>query len=262
MLRKNRIRSAEEVEILRANNQLVSKTLAAMVPMIVPGVETIALDRFAESFIRDHGAVPGFKGYQGFPYTLCISVNDVVVHGFPSSYRLQEGDIVSIDCGTIMDGFYGDSAFTFAVGEITPENRALLDATRESLEQGIAQAVNGKRTGDIGYAVQSYVEPLGYGVVREMVGHGLGTKMHERPEVPNYGQRGRGSQLHAGMCICIEPMVTAGGYSIRQDRDGWTIRTADGSNAAHFEKAVVITAKGEADVLTDFSLIDSALSQQ
>lgn len=259
MSRKIKLRTPEEVEKLRANNLLVSKTLAALVPLVKPGVRTIELDRFAEAFIRDHGAVPGFKGYEGFPYTLCVSVNDVVVHGFPGEYELKEGDIVSVDCGTVLDGFYGDSAFTFAVGNISAENRQLLDVTRKSLELGIESAVVGNRVGDIGAAVQDYSESFGYGVVRELVGHGLGENMHEYPEVPNYGRRGHGVMLQAGLCICIEPMITMGSYSVYQDRDGWTIRTVDGANAAHFEKAIVVTGKGTPDVLTDYSLIDAAL---
>lgn len=259
MSRKVKLRSKDEIEKLRANNLLVSKTLAALVPMVKPGVKTIELDRFAETFIREHGAEPGFKGYEGFPYTLCVSVNDVVVHGFPSEYELHEGDIVSVDCGTVLDGFYGDSAFTFAVGEITADNRQLLDVTRKSLELGIESALAGNRVGDIGAAVQDYSESFGYGVVRELVGHGLGEDMHELPEVPNYGRKGHGVMLRAGLCICIEPMVTMGNHSVYQDRDGWTIRTVDGMNAAHFEKAIVVSESGAPDVLTDYSLIDAAL---
>lgn len=260
MVRRESIKSAADIELLRANNVLVSKTLAALAPRVKPGVKTIELDAFAESFIRDHGAEPGFLGYSGFPYTLCISVNDAVVHGFPGDYELQDGDIVSIDCGTKIGGFYGDSAFTFGVGEISDTDRQLLDVTRRSLELGIAQARAGNRTGDIGNAVQDYAESFGYGVVREMVGHGLGRSLHERPEVPNYGRRGRGALLRPGLCICIEPMITQGDRAIYQARDGWTIRTMDKSKAAHFEKAVVITAQGGPDVLTDFSLIDASLS--
>lgn len=259
MIRREFIKSAVEIEKLRANNMLVAKTLAALAPKVQPGVKTLDLDKFAEAFIRDHGAEPGFLGYGGFPFSLCISVNDAVVHGFPSDYELQEGDLVSIDCGTKLDGFYGDSAFTFAVGEVSEADRQLLEVTRQSLELGIEQARAGRRTGDIGSAVQDYAESFGYGVVREMVGHGLGRSLHERPEVPNYGRRGKGSMLRPGLCICIEPMITQGDRSIYQARDGWTIRTLDHSKAAHFEKAVAITT-GEADVLTDFSLIDAALS--
>ncbi len=261
-MRKVSIKTAEQIEILRLNNQLVSATLAELAPMIRPGVRTIELDRRAEEFIRDHGAVPGFKGFEGFPYTLCVSVNDVVVHGFPSEYELCEGDIVSVDCGTVLHGFYGDSAFTFGVGEVSQEASALLKATRESLDRAIAVAIAGNRTGDIGAAVQGFVEPLGYGVVREMVGHGLGRSMHEDPEVPNYGRAGNGKLLEAGLVICIEPMITLGRHAIFQERDGWTIRTRDHSLAAHFEKALAISPSGKpADVLTSFDLIDAALSK-
>ncbi|PIE84379.1 MAG: type I methionyl aminopeptidase [Bacteroidia bacterium] len=261
-IRKPILKSAEEIEVLRKNNVLVAHTLATLAPMVRPGVKTIELDRLAEEFIRDHGALPGFKGYQGFPYTLCISVNDAVVHGFPGAYELKEGDVVSIDCGTILEGFFGDSAFTFAVGEISDAAQRLLDATRESLERGIAAIRKGARTGDIGYAVQSYVESFGFGVVREMVGHGLGRTMHEAPEVPNYGRRGHGKTLQPGMVICIEPMITAGKHRIYSDSDGWTIRTSDGSLAAHFEKAVAISADGTADVLTPYDEIDAALGSK
>lgn len=255
------LKTAKEIEYLRANNQLVSDTLAFLAPKVLPGVRTLDLDREAETFIRDHGAVPGFKGYDGYEYTLCISVNDVVVHGFPSEYRLQEGDIVSIDCGTYMHSFYGDSAFTFAVGDVSPEVHELLRVTRESLELGISQAVAGKRVGDIGFAVQQHAELHGFGIVREMVGHGLGRKMHEPPMVPNYGRRGTDTLLKAGLVICIEPMVTMGSYAVYQDSDGWGIRTRDHSMAAHFEKAVVVRteADGGADVLTSFDVIDCAL---
>ncbi|PID90673.1 MAG: type I methionyl aminopeptidase [Bacteroidetes bacterium] len=256
------LKSPEEIEILRKNNVLVARTLAEIAPKVRPGVKTIELDRLAEEFIRDNGALPGFKGYQGFPYTLCISVNDAVVHGFPSSYELKEGDIASIDCGTILEGFFGDSAFTFPVGEISDEAQKLLDRTRESLERGIGAIRKGARTGDIGHAVQSYVESFGYGVVREMVGHGLGRTMHEAPEVPNYGRRGHGKTLQPGMVICIEPMITAGKRRIYSDSDGWTIRTTDGSLAAHFEKAVAVLPDGTADVLTPYDEIDVALGNK
>lgn len=255
------VKKAEQIELLRQANHLVAKTLAELAPHVTPGTTTLSLDLLAETFIRDHGALPGFKGYEGFPFTLCISVNEVVVHGFPSAYRLQEGDIVSIDCGTIIDGYFGDSAFTFSVGQVSPQAQGLLDVTRESLELGIAAACPGHTTGHIGHAVQAYAEKAGYGVVRDLVGHGLGTDMHERPEVPNYGRPGSGSALRPGMVICIEPMITQGDYRVVQQRDGWGIVTRDGKWAAHFEKAIAITA-GEPDVLTDFSLIDAALARR
>ena len=205
-----RLKTDEEIEILRENAILVSKTLAEVGKAIAPGVATITLDKLAETFIRDNGAVPGFLGYGGFPYSLCISVNDFVVHGFPSDYILKEGDIVSVDCGTIYKGFYGDSAYTFPVGEIDAESANLLKVTKESLYLGVQKAVAGNRIGDIGSTIQQYAEKAGYSVVREMVGHGIGKNMHESPEVPNYGKPGNGKKLQDGMVLCIEPMINAG----------------------------------------------------
>lgn len=248
----------EEVELLRLNNDLVSRTLAEVAKHIKPGVTTQKLDSIAEEFIRAHGAVPGFLGYNGYPATLCISVNDAVVHGIPSSYELREGDIVSVDCGTFLHGFYGDSAFTFPVGEVKPEVQRLLKVTRECLELGIEAAVAGGRVGDISYAVQSHAESNGYSVVRELVGHGIGRQMHEKPEVPNYGARGRGPKLVDGMAICIEPMINLGTKHVYQDMDGWTIRTRDGKPSAHFELAVVIR-KDKAERLSTFKYIDEVL---
>lgn len=248
----------EEVELLRLNNDLVSRTLAEVAKHIKPGVTTQKLDSIAEEFIRAHGAVPGFLGYNGYPATLCISVNDAVVHGIPSSYELREGDIVSVDCGTFLHGFYGDSAFTFPVGEVKPEVQRLLKVTRECLELGIEAAVAGGRVGDISYAVQSHAESNGYSVVRELVGHGIGRHMHEKPEVPNYGARGRGPKLVDGMAICIEPMINLGTKHVYQDLDGWTIRTRDGKPSAHFELAVVVR-KDKAERLSTFKYIDEVL---
>ena len=240
-----RTKTAEDIEILRENALLVSKTLAEVGKHIAPGVTTMELDRIAEAFIRDNGAIPGFLGYGGFPYTLCISVNDVVVHGFPSSYVLKEGDIISVDCGTIYKGFYGDSAYTFPVGEVDAETQKLLDVTKESLYKGIEKAVAGNRVGDIGYAIQSYCESFGFSVVREMVGHGIGKNMHESPEVPNYGLSGRGKKLTEGMVICIEPMINAGESNIYiSPIDGWTVYTADGSLSAQVEHEVLVTNDG------------------
>lgn len=252
------LKTEEEVELLRENNLLVSATLAEVGKHIKPGVTTLELDRIAEDFIRSHGAVPGFLGYGGFPNTLCVSVNENVVHGIPSDYALKEGDIVSVDCGTILKGFYGDSAYTFGVGEIAPEVEQLLRVTKESLLKGVEQAVAGNRVGDISAAVQAHAESYGYGVVRELVGHGLGRNMHEEPEVPNYGRRGRGPLLKKGMVICIEPMINMGTKSVVFERDGWTVRTRDRKPSAHFEYAVAIR-NGEADVLTDFSVIEEAI---
>lgn len=248
----------EEVELLRLNNDLVSRTLAEVAKHIKPGVTTQKLDSIAEEFIRAHGAVPGFLGYNGYPATLCISVNDAVVHGIPSSYELHEGDIVSVDCGTFLHGFYGDSAFTFPVDEVKPEVQRLLKVTRECLELGIEAAVAGGRVGDISYAVQSHAESNGYSVVRELVGHGIGRHMHEKPEVPNYGARGRGPKLVDGMAICIEPMINLGTKQVYQDLDGWTIRTRDGKPSAHFELAVVVR-KDKAERLSTFKYIDEVL---
>ena len=255
------IKTKEEVELLRENNLLVSATLAEVGRHIKPGVTTLELDRIAEDFIRSHGAVPGFLGYGGFPNTLCVSVNENVVHGIPSNYALKEGDIVSVDCGTIMKGFYGDSAYTFCVGEVAPEVKQLLEVTKEALYKGVEQAVAGNRVGDIGAAVQAHAEHYGYGVVRELVGHGLGKKMHESPEVPNYGRRGTGPLLKEGMVICIEPMINMGSKNVVFERDGWTVRTRDRKPSAHFEFAVAIR-NGEADVLTDFGIIEQALSER
>lgn len=254
------LKTEEEVELLRENNLLVSATLAEVGKHIRPGITTLELDRIAEEFIRSHGAVPGFLGYGGFPNTLCISVNENVVHGIPSSYALREGDVVSVDCGTIMKGFYGDSAYTFGVGEIAPEVAQLLRVTKESLYKGVEKAVAGNRVGDISAAVQQHAESFGYGVVRELVGHGLGRKMHESPEVPNYGRRGTGPLLKEGMVICIEPMINMGSKNVVFERDGWTVRTKDRKPSAHFEFAVAIR-NGEADVLTDFDIIERVLSE-
>lgn len=254
------LKTEEQIELLRSSNQLVSITLAQMAKTIRPGITTLELDKIAEEFIRDHKAIPGFKGYNNFPNTLCTSVNDEVVHGIPSDYILQEGDIVSIDCGVVLDGYYGDSAFTFPVGEIDDEKRRLLEYTRESLEEGVKQAVAGNRVGDISWAVQNKAESGGYSVVRELVGHGLGKNLHESPEIPNYGRRGRGPKLKNGLVICIEPMINMGGRSVRQMKDGWTVRTADGRPSAHFEYAVAVRKK-MADVLTTFKYIDEELNK-
>ncbi|PID93707.1 MAG: type I methionyl aminopeptidase [Bacteroidetes bacterium] len=253
-----RAKSDAEIELLRKCSLLVGKTLAEVAKHLRPGVKTITLDALAETFIRDHGALPGFKGYHGFPGSLCISVNDTVVHGIPDNYELKEGDIVSIDCGTIIQGYYGDSAYTFGIGEIDAEKKLLLERTKASLYLGVEKAVAGNRTGDIGYAVQSYVEQFGYGVVRELVGHGIGTNMHERPEVPNYGRRGSGTKLREGMTICVEPMVNMGTRSITQLDDGWTIKTADGKPSAHYELEIAV-GKEKADVLTSYREIEEVI---
>ena len=245
------IKTEEEIGLLRENNLLVSATLAEVAKHVAPGVTTLELDRIAEEFIRSHGAVPGFLGYGGFPNTLCVSVNEQVVHGIPSSKRvLREGDIVSVDCGTFMKGFVGDSAYTFAVGAVSDEVKQLMEVTKEALRKGTAQAKAGNRVGDISAAVQEYAESFGYGVVRELEGHGLGRKMHEDPGVPNYGARGRGPLLKEGMVICIEPMINMGTYEVFiDDADGWTVCTDDGLPSAQWENMILITETGN-EILT------------
>ena len=252
------VKSANEIELLRENGIIVSKTLAEVAKFIKPGVKTIALDKIAEEFIRSEGAIPGFKGYRGFPATLCISVNEEVVHGIPGDRVLKNGDIVSIDCGCQKDGYYGDSAYTFPVGEITAEATELLKRTKESLYRAVEVAVAGKRVGDISAAVQEYVEGFGYSVVRELVGHGIGRQLHEKPDIPNYGKRGWGAKLPVGLTICIEPMINMGAKMVVQDPDGWTIRTADRMPSAHFELTVAVM-KERADVLSTFRYIEEVL---
>ena len=248
-------RTDSEIELLRKAALLVGKTLGEVGKHIRPGIRTIELDKIAEEFIRDHGAIPAFKGYEGFPGSLCISVNDAVVHGIPGNYELRDGDIVSIDCGTILDGYVGDSAYTFTVGEVSEEIKLFLQRSKESLYKGIEQAVSGNRIGDIGYAIQSYVEQFGYGLVRELVGHGVGRKLHEDPQVPNYGRRGTGTKLSEGIVIAIEPMITFGKKDIIQERDGWTIKTKDRKPAAHFEHDVAVR-NGKAEILSSFEWIE------
>ena len=253
------LKTEEEIELLRENNLLVSKTIAEVGRHIKPGVTTKQLDKIADDFIRSHGATPAFLGSQGYPASITLSVNEQVVHGIPSdNIVIKEGDIVSVDVGTFMKGFVGDSAYTFAVGEVSDDVRQLLEVTKEALYRGTAQAKAGNRVGDISAAVQDYAESFGYGVVRELEGHGLGRKMHEEPGVPNYGSRGRGPLLKEGMVICIEPMITMGNKAVVFERDGWTVRTRDRKPAAHFEFAVAIRKNGP-DVLTDFSIIENSL---
>jgi len=252
------IKTSEEIELLRASNLLVSRALAEVAKMIKPGVTTLELDRVAEQYLRDHKGIPAFLGYNGFPKTLCTSVNSEVVHGIPAQRTLEEGDIISVDCGVQLNNYFGDSAYSFAVGEVSAEQERLLSVTRESLFLGLGQAREGNRIGDIGYAVQKYAEDAGYSVVREMVGHGLGKALHEEPEVPNYGKRGTGLKLKAGMCMCVEPMINMGEKSIKQASDGWTILTRDNQPSAHFELAIAIT-QDEPDVLSTFEYIEEAL---
>ena len=253
------LKTDEEIEIMRENNLLVSRTLAEVGKNIRPGVTTRELNRIAEEFIRSNGAEPAFLGYQGYPASVCISVNEQVVHGIPGDRVICEGDIVSVDVGTFLKGFVGDSAYTFAVGEVSAEARQLLEVTKEALYKGTAQAKAGNRIGDISAAVQEYAESFGYGVVRELIGHGLGRKMHEDPEVPNFGARGRGPLLKEGMVICIEPMINMGTKAVVFERDGWTVRTKDRKPSAHFEFAAAIRRDGP-DVLTDFNIIEQALN--
>ena len=236
-------------------------TLGELAKWIAPGITTLKLDKIAEEFIRDHGAVPGFLGYGGFPNTLCVSVNEQIVHGFPSNYELKDGDIVSIDCGTLKNGFNGDSAYTFCVGEVAYDVRRLLKTTKESLYLGIEQAVEGKRVGDISNAVQTYCEKKGYSVVRELCGHGVGKRLHEDPEVPNYGRRGCGPLLKSGMVIAIEPMINLGSRNIVIERDGWTTRTRDRKPSAHFEHTVAVR-EGKADILSSFKYVEEVLGEK
>lgn len=248
-----------EIELMREANQLVGKTLAEVGKHVAPGVSTLQLDKIAEEFIRDHGAVPAFLGYGGFPNSICASVNEQVVHGIPSSSKiLNEGDIISVDCGTILNGYVGDSAYTFCVGEVDPKVKDLLKTTKESLYLGIQAAVEGKRIGDISNAVQTYCESHNYSVVRELVGHGIGKRMHEEPEVPNYGRRGCGPLLKSGMCICIEPMINMGSKNVVFERDGWTVRTKDRKCSAHFEHCIAIRPDGP-QILSSFDFIEEVL---
>ena len=248
-------KTEEEIELLRENAVLVSKTLAEVGKRVAPGVTTKELNKVAEDFIRDNGAIPSFLGYDGFPAALCMSVNDVVVHGFPSDYVLKEGDVVSVDCGTLYKGYNGDSAYTFPVGEVDAGTRKLLDVTKASLYKGIEAAVAGNRTGDIGYAVQTYAESFGFSVVRELEGHGLGREMHEQPGVPNFGRRGKGTHLVDGMVICIEPMINAGSKNVYLARNGWAVHTSDHQKSAHYELTVVVR-RGKAEQLSTFDFIE------
>jgi methionyl aminopeptidase len=253
------LKTDEEIELIRLANVLVAKTQAELAKCIRPGISTLQLDRIAEEFIRDNGAYPAFLGYNGFPNSICTSVNEQVVHGIPSAKTvLKEGDIISIDCGTIFNGFVGDSAYTFYIGEVELNVERLLKVTKEALRIGIQNAVEGKRVGDISYAVQSYCESYGYSVVRELVGHGIGRKMHEEPEIPNYGKRGHGPLLKSGMCICIEPMINLGSRAVIFEQDGWTVRTRDRKYSAHFEHCVAIRPQGP-EILSTFDFLDEVL---
>jgi len=253
-----KIKTKEEIELMRESALVVSKTLGILASEVKPGVTTLHLDKLAEEFIRDQGAVPGFLGLYDFPNTLCMSPNAQVVHGIPNSKPLESGDIISIDCGAIKNDFYGDHAYTFEVGEVDEATKKLLKVTKESLYMGIREFKTGNRVGDVGYAIQNYCESFGYGVVRELVGHGLGRKMHEDPEMPNYGKRGRGKQFKDGMVVAIEPMINLGTHRIKQLKDGWTILTADGKPSAHFEHDVAIV-NGKPELLSTFKYVYDAL---
>ena len=261
------LKTEDEIKLLRQSNLLVGKTLAEVAKFIKPGVTTKDLDKIAEEFIRDNGAIPTFKGFPNqygdpFPASICTSVNDQVVHGIPSEkVVLKDGDIVSIDCGTYLNGFCGDSAYTFCVGDVEPEVLQLLKVTKEALYKGIQQAVVGKRLGDIGYAIQQHCETHSYGVVREFVGHGIGKDMHEDPQVPNYGRRGYGTAIKKGLCIAIEPMITLGDRHIVMENDGWTVRTKDRKCAAHYEHTIAVDEQG-ANILSSFQYIEEVLGNK
>lgn len=252
------IKNEEQVALMRKSALLVSQTLAEIAKILKPGITTLSIDKMIAAYLRDHNAVPSFLNYNGYPYNSCISVNDVVVHGFPNNKELRQGDIVSIDIGVILNKWHGDHAYTFAIGEPTKEVQQLIVVTKESLYKGIEKAVEGNRVGDIAFAIQEYTERKnGYGVVRELVGHGLGQRLHEDPQVPNYGKRGSGAKLRQGMVLAIEPMINLGKKDVYTERDGWTVRTKDGKPSVHFEHDVCVR-KGKADILSDYTSIEEA----
>ncbi len=261
MSAKINYKSTEEIELIRLSCHLVSKTLGEIAKMVLPGIKTVQLNHIAETYIRDNGGIPAFLNYNGFPYSLCISLNNQIVHGFPSNYELLPGDLISVDCGVVMNKYYGDSAYTFSVGEPDNENKRLMDVTKHCLNLGIEKAVSGLRVGDVGFAIQQYAENNRFGVVKELVGHGVGTKLHEKPEVPNYGKKGSGTKLEEGMVIAIEPMINAGKANVRFWDDGWTVSTSDGKPSAHYEHTVAIK-KGKADVLTTFEYVEKVLQEK
>jgi methionyl aminopeptidase len=248
-------KSSDEIELIRASAEILSRAHAEVAKLVAPGITTEELDQIAEAYIRDHGGEPSFKGYNGFPSSLCISIDEQVVHGIPSSQPLQNGSIVSIDCGVFYKGFHSDAAYTYPVGEVTDDIKQLLKVTRESLYLGIENAKAGNRVGDIGYAIQHYVEDFGFSVVRELVGHGIGKTLHESPEVPNYGKRGRGTKLKSGLILAIEPMVNMGTRNVVQESDGWTIRTRDHQPSAHYEHTVAVM-NGTPEILTTHKYIE------
>ena len=256
-----KIKTREEIELMRASALVVSRTLGLVAQEIKPGVTPLYLDKIAEEYIRDQGALPGFLGMYDFPNTLCMSLNEAVVHGIPTNIPLKEGDIISVDCGSLMNGFYGDHAYTFEIGEVDPAIKRLLEVTKESLYKGIEQIRVGKRIGDIGFAIQEHAESNGYGVVRELVGHGLGRKLHEAPEVPNFGKRGKGKSIKEGMVLAVEPMINMGTKDISQLDDGWTIVTADNKPSAHFEHDIAVI-DGKPEILSTFSYVEEALAKK
>jgi len=254
-------KTIEEIECIRNSSLLVACALAEVAKLIQPGVTSLQLDKIAEEYIRDSGGIPAFKGFNGFPNSLCISPNEEVVHGIPNNKPYQEGDIISVDCGVLKNGFYGDSAYSFAIGEISEEKRKLLRVTKESLYKGIEAAVYGKRLNNIGYEIQTYCESNGFSVVRELVGHGIGRNLHEAPEVPNFGKRGSGPKIQVGLVIAIEPMVNIGKKNITHGKDGWTIKTSDGKASAHFEHTIAVL-KDKTEILSSFEMIETALKER
>ena len=255
------LKTPVDIALLSASNKFGGKTLAEVAKHIRVGVTTLELDKIAEDFIRSNGALPGFLGYGGFPNTLCVSVNDQVVHGIPSNYALKEGDIVSVDCGVLQNGYYGDSAYTFCVGKVDEKVKKLLEITKESLSLGIDSAQHGNRIGDIGFAIQQHCQKAGFSVVRKLVGHGVGRNLHEDPEVPNFGKKGQGVLLKEGMVIAIEPMINMGNRDVVQEKDGWTIRTIDRKPSAHFEHTIAVR-KGKAEILSTFDYIEEVLNSK
>lgn len=250
-----------EIELMRQSALLVSRTLAEIAVMLRPGISTLAIDKLIGEIIRSNGAVPSFLNYNGYPFDSCISVNDVVVHGFPNERELAEGDIISVDIGVIKNGYHGDHAYTFAIGNPGPAVAQLIKVTKESLYKGIEKAIENNRVGDISFAIQDFTEKQhGYGVVRELVGHGLGKKLHEDPQVPNYGKRGSGIRLREGLVLAIEPMINLGKRNVYTAKDGWTVRTVDQQPSVHFEHDVCVR-KGKADILSDYSIIEAAEKQ-
>lgn len=256
-----RLKTEREIEIIKESSLIVGKTLAEVAKLISPGVKSVTLDKVAEEYIRDNGAIPSFKGYRGFPSTLCTSVNDVVVHGIPSQYELRDGDIIAVDCGAKKHGFHADYAYTFFVGNVSEVVRNFCDRTKQSLYLGIEKAIAGNRIGDVSFEIQSFVEHHGYSVVREMIGHGIGKNIHEKPDVPNYGKKGNGAKIKKGMVFCIEPMINLGRKEIRTDKDGWTTRTIDGMPSAHYEHMVAIRDSGT-EIISTYKYIEEVLNKK